>query len=158
MTQPSFAKVAIREKIASFDEETLDGLVKAGIDKHTLTAAKLIPLIAVAWSDDKMESNEVDAIVRAARAYGIEDGSDEHTLLQGWLRVQPSEDLFETWKGFIAGMVQTYSKKDIAVLKEEIVTLSINVAEAAGGFLRILAISAREQQILTEIKRAFKSV
>jgi hypothetical protein len=148
------AKIKKKElkQVAPFDEETLNGLVEAGIDKHTLVAAQLIPLISIAWSDDSMEENEMMAILRAARAHGIEEETEEYRLLEHWLRVQPSAELFETWKGFIAGYAKTY---DVSALEEKIYRLSVNLAESAGGFLRIMAISNSEQEVLNEIKSAF---
>jgi len=139
-------------QVASFDDETLDAMVEAGLDKHTIMAAKLIPLIAVAWSDDVMADNEATAILRAARAKGVEDGSDSHRLLEGWLRVQPQDELFETWKGFISGYAASY---DVSDLKNEIIEMATEVAESAGGFLRILSISKSEKNILSDIKTAF---
>ena len=150
----SKAKKEDLSSVAPFDEQTLDGLVASGIDKHTIMAAKLIPLIAVAWSDGKMEENEAKSILRAAHAKGLEEGTPAHDLLDNWLKVQPSDELFNTWKGFISGYAKTY---DVSSLQNEILSLAVEVAESAGGFLRIMSISREEQTVLDEIKDAFSA-
>lgn len=148
-------KMEDMKEFAPFDEATLQGLVATGLDRHTLLAAQLIPLIAVAWSDGTMSPTEAEAILRAAHAEGIEENTQAHRVLEGWLRIQPGDDLFETWKGFISGYAKVHGK--IAILEHKIYTLSLNVAESAGGFLRVMAISKSEQRVLDEIKAAFKT-
>jgi hypothetical protein len=154
------SKIAAQERktelrqVAPFDQQTLDGLVEAGIDKHTIMAAKLIPLITVAWSDGKMEENEAKAILRAAHAKGMQEGSTAHKLLEGWLKVEPNDELFATWKGFISGYAMSY---DVSALQKEIVGLSEEIAETAGGVLRFLAVSKDEKTVIDDIKAAFRS-
>jgi hypothetical protein len=147
-------KKAELSEVAPFDQQTLDGLVAAGVDKHTITAAKLIPLIVVAWSDGKMEENESRAILRAAHVKGLEEGSAAHKLLEGWLKVEPSDELFATWKGFISGYSKSY---DVESLQKEIVDMSVEIAETAGGFLRFLSVSSDEKTVIDDIKEAFRS-
>jgi len=52
------------------DIDLVDRLVGLGIRASTLAALTLVPLIEVAWADDRMEAKERDAILAAAAATG----------------------------------------------------------------------------------------
>jgi len=64
----------------------LDSLIASGISPDTIAAVSLIPLVAVAWADKKLEAKERDAILNAATEAGISAGANNLTtncLLRG---------------------------------------------------------------------------
>ena len=56
------------------DAAVLDALTATGITPESLMSVSLIPLVAVAWADKKMEDAEKAAILQAAEAGGIDPG------------------------------------------------------------------------------------
>lgn len=52
------------------DDAVLDSLISCGITPESMASVALIPLVAVAWADNKMEDNEKEAILKAANEAG----------------------------------------------------------------------------------------
>ena len=138
------------------DEGLLARLVGLGIDAETVAALSLVPLVEVAWADGKMDGKERDAILRGARASGIEEGSPSDGLLELWTRERPPPDLMVNWKSYIQAVTQELSAEQRWRLEETLIGRARAVAEAAGGFLGIGAVSGAEEMALEEMKSAFK--
>ena len=164
------AKVAevLREKLAAeagrealanaagiSDEAVLDALEAAGITAHTLAALALVPLVAVAWADGKLDDAEREAIVRAAEQARV--GDENRVLLDGWLSAAPDAALLEAWKGYVGSLRDAMEAGAYAALRERIVGGARQVAESAGGFLGLgNKISASEAAVLEELEASFE--
>ena len=140
----------------SFSEKTIDELAALGIDYTALKVVSLIPLIQVAWADNYMDSKEIEAILRAAHAEGIEEDSVEFSLVEHWINENPDPSLFQAWKDFTADSIKNMANEDIEILKSHILNISQKVAESAGGFLGFGSVSDVEQVVIKQIKAAFQ--
>ena len=138
------------------DPNVVDELVKAGIRADTIAALSLVPLVAVAWADRKMEDQEREAIVKAAADSGVEEGSPTHALLCHWLEEAPEPSLVETWIEYVEALQATLAPAQHRKLGEELIGRARTVANAAGGFLGIGKISDPEEQMLDRLKQPFK--
>jgi hypothetical protein len=134
--------------------EVVAALVKAGIKPQTLAAFSLVPLVRIAWADRMMAPEEKAAILRAAAESHCEAGSAAHQLLESWLGQAPPASLFETWTHFVAEMKATCDSGHFEQLREGVLKNARAVAAAAGGFLGIHTISAKEEAALAEVAAA----
>ena len=138
------------------DGGVLDALESAGIDAETLTAISLVPLVAVAWADGKLDDSEREAIEKAAEEANA--GADARALLQGWLSKAPSASLTDAWKGYIQALQPGLSASARAELQSRLIGGAREVAEAAGGFLGFgNKISSEEAAVLDELAACFDS-
>ncbi len=153
------ASKEVREALQSAsgieDTATLDALVEAGISPESLASVALIPLVAVAWADRKMEDAEKAAILKAAEAGGIDPGSASYETMQSWLGKQPGGDLLDAWKAYIVAFKASLDPAVASQLKTSILGRAKSVAEAAGGFLGLSKISHAEQRVLDDLAKTF---
>ena len=146
-------KEALSSASGIADDALLEQLVALNIRSDTLAALSLVPLIEVAWADGIMEEMQRIAILSAARDSGI--SSESAALLDGWLVTQPGSEVFSAWKDYVSALT---SKMDMEVrdkLEQDLLNRARTVAESAGGFLGISAISSKEEEVLKELSRAF---
>ena len=138
------------------DDAVLDALVENGITPESLTSVALIPLVMVAWSDEKMENSEKAAILQAAEAAGIKPGSASYDTMSSWLSKKPNHDLLDAWKSYIGALKSTLDGAAFTQLKNSIVGRAEGVAKAAGGFLGLgPKVSESERKVLDELSAAF---
>jgi len=117
------------------DASVLDSLIGSGIGPDTIASVSLIPLVAVAWADNKMEDKEREAILKAAAEAGIKTGSASYAILEKWLGEQPDDELLASWTEYVGAMKSQLDAEAVGQLKGSIVSRAESVAEAAGGFL-----------------------
>ena len=86
------------------DASVLDSMIASGIGPDTIASVSLIPLVAVAWADRKMEANEREAILKAATEAGITAGSASYAILEKWLDEQPDDQLLASWSDYVGAM------------------------------------------------------
>ena len=138
------------------DAQTLQDLLDQGIAPTTLASVGLIPLVAVAWADGKLESRERDAVLRAARESGLEDNPKAVDLLTSWLDNKPGPELLNAWKEYVAAMRQTLDAAALEQIHQSVVGRARKVAEAAGGFLGLInTIDPAERDVLHQLDEAF---
>lgn len=155
-----YAKQETREALATAsgisDEAVLDALCEAGISPESLTSVSLIPLVAVAWADNKMEDAEVAAVLQAADVAGIKTGTPSYETVQAWLAKRPAAELTETWKSYIGALKDTLDEASLGQLKTSIMGRAESVAKSAGGFLGLgNKVSDVEQKVLDDLSSAF---
>lgn len=137
------------------DRKLLDELLKAEITPKTLIAFSLFPAVFVAWSDGHVEIAEREAILQAAHGMGIIETSPAHQLLETWLKKRPTDDLVVAWKDFIHAIHSTITVTAFRELRDAAMKRALHVAEAAGGILNILSVSAEEKAAIAELESAF---
>ena len=120
-----------------------------------MTAVALIPLVAVAWADGKMEDGERTAILKAANEADVSEGSASYQLLESWLQNNQPDGLLESWKTYVSSLKGSLEAAAMGQLKNSVVKRATGVAKSAGGFLGLSTISEVEKNILTEIEAAF---
>ena len=72
-------RAALREVVLIQDEDYLHHLMELGIRPSTVLALSLVPLMAVAWADGKLDDRERDAVLKAAETRGVAPDSPGHT-------------------------------------------------------------------------------
>ncbi len=136
------------------DAKVATELANVGITIETLTAFRLVPLVAVAWSDDRLEENERDAILQAAEKSGIDPDEPAMAMLKAWTRKRPGAELFEAWCHYTKALAGSLNGATRAVFQKEVVAQVQAVARSAGGVLGFGSISASEQAIIDRVEKA----
>ena len=143
---------ALSEASGITDAATLGHLVSMGVSATTLAALTLVPLVAVAWADGKVDDNERTVLLTGAEKAGLDKGHAGYGLFEGWLVKAPGPDMMAAWKGYVAALPADAK----AMIKGDVLGRARTVAEAAGGFLNLgRKISSAEQAVLTELEAAF---
>lgn len=150
------SKEALGQASGLEDDDVLDRLTDLGVGADTVAAMSVVPLVAIAWADGRMDTREVDAILKGAAENGITAGSAAYDLLESWTREQPSSGLMETWQSYIQAFCAEISAEQRWRLEESIIGRAQAVAAAAGGFLGIGKISGEETTVLEQLRSAFK--
>ncbi len=146
-------KEALSAASGIIDDTVLEQLVTLDIRGDTLAALSLVPLVEVAWADGTMDDSERSAILSAAEDSGISDESA--ALLDGWLVTQPGSEVLSAWKDYVSALTSSMDPVTKHKLEDELLGRARTVAESAGGFLGIGAISSEEENKLEELARAF---
>ena len=138
------------------DDSVIDALIAVGVNAETIATVGLIPLVAVAWADNKMEASEAEAVLQAAAQSGIAAETASYQLVEGWLSEQPGDELMESWRQYVSALRTELSEIQLTAMKSAIVSRATGVAEAAGGFLGMgNKISDVERQVLDGLEKAF---
>jgi hypothetical protein len=149
------AKEALSHATGIQDDTILGALVEHKISPETVVAISFIPMIAVAWSDGELSTDERQAIERALADEGIAKDSAAFQLVQHWLKRKPTADLVETWKSYVQMLKQRLDHAAFAQMRTHIVALATKVAKAAGGILGLgPKISDSEKRVLDDLQRA----
>jgi hypothetical protein len=135
------------------DEALIDHLLELGVGPESVLAVGLVPLAAVCWADGRMEEKERKAILKAASERGVEPGSANYTMLEAWLREKPGPKLMEAWKKYARGIWEQLTETERVAMRKGILGKAREIAEAAGGFLGLQAISPQEKALIEELER-----
>jgi hypothetical protein len=146
-------RAALREVVLIQDEAYLDHLMELGIGPETVLALSLVPLMAVAWADGKLDEKERLAVLKAAEQRGVAPDSAGHELLENWLARTPDPKLFEAWQRYIKSIWGSFTEQQRREMRGNLMDWMTGVAESAGGFLGLTSkISASEQAVLDEVE------
>jgi hypothetical protein len=138
------------------DEAVLDRLIELDIRPETLAALEVVPLVFVAWADGRVQTEEREAIIAAAKAAGIQPQDGRYPLLEHWLKRRPGAEMMRVWKDYVKGLCQRLDCQDSERLQHELLDRARKVAQAAGGFLGFgKKISPAERSVLDELEQAF---
>lgn len=136
------------------DQKLAEHIAGIGVTVETLTAFRLVPLVAVAWADDLMEENERYVILQAAEKSGIKQGDSAMDLLKAWTSKRPPSDLIDAWCEYAKSLSMSLSGEMRTVLKKEILEQVHTVAQSAGGVLGFGSVSKSEQTMINTIEKA----
>lgn len=145
---------AIKKVTGIVDDQLVKELAEKNITVETLSAFRLVPHVAVAWADDRLESDERDAVMQAAKLSGISADEPAGKLLSGWLANRPPVDLFETWIEYARSLSASLDGPARSQLKHEMVGQVRAVAEAAGGILGMGSTSPNEKAVIKQVEQA----
>ena len=87
---------ALRDGLHVDNPELLERARALGINADNASAFLCMPLVQVAWAEGSVSRKEHDAVMRIAHERGVEDGTPGHAQLDEWLRIRPSDELFDT--------------------------------------------------------------
>jgi tellurite resistance protein len=147
-------KEAIGKLTGVSSEPILDKLIELKIGPSTLAAFGLLPVVEVAWADGKVDAKEKKAVLDAAAQAGLTQAAVG--VLEHWLEDRPPTVLLETWKTYIAAVVEHLAPEDRVLMRDEVLGRARAVAEASGGFLGLgHRVSKAEKAVLEKISKAF---
>jgi len=135
--------------------ELLDRLIALDVNVERAAAFTLVPVVEVAWADGEMHAKERVAILKAAADHGLEAGTLAFELIESWLESAPDPLLLRVWKEYTAGFVANLTPEQREELKHDLLDRARAVAQAAGGFLGVGAISKAEREMLEDMGKAF---
>jgi uncharacterized tellurite resistance protein B-like protein len=140
------------------DDAIIDTLVSLHVDRDTLAAFALYPLVEVAWADGKVDEAERKAFLDAAAEYGIAVDSPGHETLRQFLKECPREEARKAWFAWAEQLNARLSVAERRELRDALLARARQVAEASGGILGLgRRISANEQKVLDKIESVFSS-
>ncbi len=136
------------------DEKLAAEIAEKNITVETLSAFRLVPLVAVAWADDRVEESERYAVHLAAEKAGIAKESAAMELISSWTSRRPPADLLDAWCDYAVALSNSLDGPHRDVLKQEILSQVKTVAEAAGGVLGFGSVSSSEHAVISRIEEA----
>ena len=148
-------RAELAELIGQGHEGLLDELIDLRVGAETIAALELVPLVAVAWADGKIQDAERTALFEAAETSGLKTGTVGWELFVGWLDTEPDARLFEAWKDYVGALRDSWTAAAVAALETQVVERAEHVARAAGGILGIGSVYGSESDVLKEIRAAF---
>lgn len=138
------------------DEVTLNILLERGITAEKAAALALIPMVAVAWADGRLQDGEIKALLEAAHNEGVDQGTPAYSMFHHWLLVEPNRSLRAAWANYVMSLCKTMTPDQRESLRQQTLTRAETVAKAAGGFLGLGSkVSENEAEILAELNMAF---
>lgn len=126
---------ALAEKLHVDNPDLLQKARLVGITAETAPALLLAPLVQVAWVDGSVSGAEQATVLRIADDRGVEAGSPGYNQLAEWLRVRPSDALFDTAVEVIKYGLEVLSPEERDERITRIVQACHEVAEVSGGGL-----------------------
>jgi len=154
---------AERERLAEAtglepDHAVLEDLEHLGFGESTVKLLHLIPLVRVAWAEGGVSAEERALIVRAARAHGVEEGSEADRALSGWLRERPDDAFFGRALSIVKVLLGVRSEQEQKHAHVSLVALCEELAAASGGFLGLGRTSAAEKKVIDEVAAEMASL
>jgi len=149
-------QTALATALGVADQATLAPLLALGVRAENVAALVLAPLVAVAWADHQLESEERRAILAAEAAYGIDPASEAGRLIHGWLEARPHDSLLEAWSGYVKQLCRVLQPAERERLRSEIVGRSNHVVRTLERAVRRGHGAGRaELAVLARIEAAF---
>ncbi len=136
------------------NEKLAAEIAATDVTVETLAAFRLVPLIAVAWADDRMEENERYTIKLAAEKAGIAQDSASMDLIHAWTERRPPAELLQTWCDYARALAASLAGEHRKTLQQEVHRQVSAVAQASGGVLGFGSISSSEQTVIDQIEEA----
>lgn len=137
------------------DPEILKLLASLGIDELSYKALPLLPLLQVAWADGEIQAEERELVEAALKKWS--DSREAERLARNWLTFRPTSTYFE--KGRTALIALAARNGELKLERDvlsDVLSLSREVAQAAGGLWGLGSISREEKAALAEIAQALK--
>ncbi len=145
---------AITHVLGINDEKLATEIASLNVTVETLAAFRLVPLVAVAWADDRVEESERYAVTLAAEKSGISQDSAAMELIATWIKRRPPADLLEAWCDYAKSLSASLDEAHRTVLKKEILDQVNAVAAASGGVLGFGSVSPSEKATIAKISEA----
>ena len=134
-----------------------DELAALGIPEEHWRLVVLLPLIQVAWADDRIQDAERARILEIAESHGVLEGEGTR-ILGDWLTTPPSAATLKRARKLIVALVNRHRGlgSDLPIgLIGEVRAQCEEIAESAGGLLGLMwTVDPREATALDEIRRS----
>ncbi|MCA9502429.1 MAG: hypothetical protein KC616_05070 [Myxococcales bacterium] len=134
----------------------IDPLLDLGLREENVTALVLAPLVAVAWADRALDSEERRLILGAESELGIDPNSEGGQLLAIWLDHRPHESLLDAWAGYVQELCKVLSPEERNRLRDDTLGRARRIAQAIEkSFVRGGGPSEAELEVMARIEQAF---
>ena len=131
------------------DDALLGQLADHGLDRDTLQTLHLIPALAVAWADREIQPKERALLTAAADARKLTGAA--RAIFDGYLLKAPKKKLVDTAMDFCTALLKAHTP-DVEHAIDDLSTLAVRVADAAGGVLHFFGrVDEEEQAVLLQI-------
>jgi len=127
------------------------GLLALGMTKQSWRALPLLPLVAVAWADGRVQDAERAVILRLAQDFGVDE--DGMLLVKNWLAHPPTPEATQRGQALLVQLCRSGGVADEALL-DDVVLFAHEVARAAGGFFGFNAIDREEADAIDALADA----
>ena len=148
------AKAAERKALGEYhgveDEEILKAFEEAGYDRESVQILHLVPIVQVAWVDGEISRAERDEILKIAAARNVVEGTPVHAKLLSWLDAPPAPQFFERTMEIISRLLELFPEEKRASLQSDVMTASLAVASASGGFFGLGSKVSVDEKALIE--------
>lgn len=135
------------------DSYVLEDLFELGLDRETVVALTLFPLVQIAWADGFPSAKDRTAVLDAVHEAGICEGTPCHKMVEEWLSHRPSSRLWADWAAYAKSLCGKISGEARDSLKTQTMARAKRVASASGGIPGFTSpISAAEQVLLREME------
>ncbi len=144
---------AVARKLKIDDNELALHLVDLGFDAERVAVVPLLPLVYVAWADGDVTGAERGRILELAEERGLSSESGAYAFLDDLLVNRPKEEFLDVCLAAIRRLFELMSDEAATKAKTDLVSLSMSIAEASGGFLGLFGekVSEEEQQVIRDI-------
>lgn len=135
------------EKLRVDDPALLTKVRELGITLQTAPAFFLAPLVQIAWAEGRVQKEEHGMVLVLARQRGIAPDSPAYELLEQWLKVKPSDELFDTAVEVLRVGFTVLPADEREERIKDIVRHCRDVAEASGSLRRMLGLGDGVSQV-----------
>ncbi len=143
------------------DLELIAKLHRLNLDAESFRAVALLPLIQVAWADQRVQPQERKAILLIAKGHELLVGRAEE-VVHGWLEERPTDEQFALGREVLAVLAQRKQGlgADMPVsVTDTVVELCSVVAESAGGLFGLIwRVSSDERRAIRQIAQHLNQV
>jgi hypothetical protein len=139
------------------DAELKRALKQLGVDRLTVRALPLLPLVQVAWADGLIQPAERGLIREIAQRHGLEGA--ELVTLDRWLARRPTREEFAlAQRALIVLWARDRERGRAPERLDGLVRLCHGVARVAGGLFGVaFTLDRREASVIAEIQRALRA-
>ena len=123
---------ALADKLQVDNQELLARVRALGITLENAPALFLTPLVQVAWAEGSVGNREREAVLRIARHRDVEEDSPAYAQLVEWLKVRPSDALFDVGLEVIKYGLAVLPPKEMEERIERLIDACHEVAAASG--------------------------
>ncbi len=131
------------------DVQLLKALAELGMNEHTYKAILLLPLVQVAWADDKIQPDERKLILDISRGHELLNEQGE-AVVERWLTDKPDPEMYKRGRQLLVKLA--FRKRGLGAelpkrAVESVVDFCSLVAESAGGLLGMYWTVSREEKV-----------
>ena len=134
-----------RERLTDISPKAADGLNERrdsleenqhapATDLEKLTP--LVPLVHVAWAEGRVTKRERELIFAAAKRRGIGEDSKAYGRLNDWVDFHPTEEFYMSSLMRLSKEMGDLPAEERALLRLDLLSDCVNIAEASGGTSR----------------------
>jgi tellurite resistance protein len=138
------------------DAELTQALRHIGVDRRTLRALPLLPLVQVAWADGRVQPAERGLILEVASRYGL--GGAEVKLLDRWLEKRPEDaDFLLARQVLLVLWSRDRERGQAPESLDGVIRMCMCVARVAGGLFGLaFTMDPREREMIGEISQSLQ--